>query len=132
MDSVQWAVRKGTCAMGTNTVWGNVDGKTDVATVDSSDVANQTFSFTGDMSAMDPGMYCFIYNPVEDSGEVNIRLTFEFMVEEPIVVPEYPTSKEMCKSGGWKTFSAVLFRNQGDCVSWVVSSEKAVGNRKDN
>src|SRR5690606_1362140 len=28
-DSVQWAVRQGTCAAGTNTVFGNVDGHSD-------------------------------------------------------------------------------------------------------
>ncbi|MBI2356982.1 hypothetical protein HYV12_02965 [Candidatus Dojkabacteria bacterium] len=132
VDSIQWAVRQGTCAAGTNTVFGNVDGKTDVATIDSTDPANQTFSFTGDMSAMDPGMYCFIYNPAEDAGEAGIRLTSEFTLEEPVVEPEFPTSKDMCKSDGWRSFSSVVFRNQGDCVSWVVSSENAEGNRKDN
>jgi len=78
VDSIQWAVREGTCAAGTNTVFGNVDGHSDVATVNTSYLSNQTFSFTGDMTGMEPGMYCFIYNPVEDSGESNIRLTRQF------------------------------------------------------
>ena len=32
--------------------------------------------------------------------------------------PPLPTSKEQCKNGGWRHFPA--FRNQGDCVSFVV------------
>lgn len=30
----------------------------------------------------------------------------------------FPTDKEQCKKGGWQAFG---FRNQGQCVSWVVS-----------
>ncbi len=29
-----------------------------------------------------------------------------------------PTTKEQCKHGGWKTYG--VFKNQGDCVSFVV------------
>lgn len=126
-DSVQWAVREGTCAAGTNTVFGNVDGKSDSATIDSSELSNQTFSFTADMSSLTPGMYCFIYNPTEDSGESNIRETVEFnLIENP------PTDKNECKKGGWEGFMNWLFKNQGDCVSYVQSNENASGNRKDN
>ena len=32
--------------------------------------------------------------------------------------PALPTSKDQCKSGGWKTYG--VFKNQGDCVSFVV------------
>ncbi len=32
------------------------------------------------------------------------------------------TSKDQCKSGGWKTFGA--FKNQGDCVSFVSTKGK--------
>ena len=155
-DPIQWAVRKGTCAAGTNTVFGNVDGKTDVASIDTSNLSNQTFSFTDDMTGMELGMYCFIYNPVEDAGEVNIRLTRQFQLVEPPVedVPgcmdstahNYdseanvddgsclytPTNKDQCKNGGWMLFNDPTFRNQGDCVSWLQASPNAVGNRKDN
>ena len=30
-----------------------------------------------------------------------------------------PTSKDQCKNGGWKTYG--VFKNQGDCVSFVAS-----------
>ena len=33
-----------------------------------------------------------------------------------------PTSTDQCKNGGWKTFG--VFKNQGDCVSFVASKGK--------
>jgi hypothetical protein len=32
-----------------------------------------------------------------------------------------PTDKDQCKDGGWERFSALAFKNQGDCVSYVNS-----------
>lgn len=43
-----------------------------------------------------------------------------------------PNDKYQCKYSGWKNFNAPVFKNQGDCVSWIQASEKAWGNRKDN
>ena len=116
-DSIQWAVRQGTCAAGVGTVFGNVDGHSDVAIMDTSDLSMQTFSFTGDMSAMTLGSYCFIYNPREDSGELNIRETREFNLLAPL------TDKNQCKKDGWENYG--IFRNQGDCVSFVQTQGKA-------
>jgi hypothetical protein len=31
----------------------------------------------------------------------------------------FPTSKEQCKNGGWRTFRG--FKNQGDCVRFVAT-----------
>jgi YVTN family beta-propeller protein len=36
------------------------------------------------------------------------------------VVPNTPTSVDQCKHGGWRTFTNPTFKNQGDCVSFVV------------
>ena len=130
-DNIQWAIRKGTCATGTGTVFGNVDGYSNVATIDTSNLTNQTFSFVGDMSNMLLGMYCFVYNPVEDNGESNIRETMQFELVEPLIVGP-PTDMNQCKKDGWKTFNNPVFKNQGDCVSYVQSNKKAIGNRKDN
>jgi len=33
-----------------------------------------------------------------------------------------PTSKEQCKNGGWRTYG--VFKNQGDCVSFVATGGK--------
>lgn len=40
-----------------------------------------------------------------------------------------PTDKNACKNDGWMTFNNPVFKNQGDCVSFVQSNEKAVGNK---
>jgi len=36
--------------------------------------------------------------------------------------PPLPTSKDQCKNGGWQTFG--IFKNQGDCVSFVATHGK--------
>jgi streptogramin lyase len=33
-----------------------------------------------------------------------------------------PTSKDQCKHGGWRIYG--VFKNQGDCVSWVATGGK--------
>lgn len=40
------------------------------------------------------------------------------MTATPTPLP-YPTNKDQCKNGGWKTFTNPTFKNQGECVSWV-------------
>ena len=74
-DNVQWAVRKGTCAAGTGTVIGNVDGKSNEYTWD-----HTTFHASADTSSWEPGNYCFIFNPTESTGDTPIRLTRNFVV----------------------------------------------------
>lgn len=80
-DAVQWAVRKGTCAANTGTIYGNVDNHSDDAVIDTINVNMQTFSFSGEIT--EEGKYCFVYNPTENNGETNIRLTREFYVDNP-------------------------------------------------
>jgi hypothetical protein len=36
--------------------------------------------------------------------------------------PAQPATADDCKNGGWMNFSSPAFRNQGQCVSWVVSN----------
>jgi hypothetical protein len=40
----------------------------------------------------------------------------------PPPVGTMPTSKDQCKKDGWQTFG--VFKNQGDCVSWVATAGK--------
>lgn len=82
-DGVQWAVRAGTCAANTGTVFGNVDGK------------NTPFSWTGgnffatiDTTTVSNGSYCFVFNPTEDSGNTNQRLTRLFSINNIVETPE--------------------------------------------
>lgn len=82
-DFVDWAVRKGTCAAGVNTVFGNVDSHTDAYGWVYDSVNNKhTFMATADTCEWDAGKYCFIFNPREDSCEADIRLTREFYVAD--------------------------------------------------
>ena len=37
-------------------------------------------------------------------------------------VEPLPTAKDQCKDGGWQTFG--VFKNQGDCVSFVATGGK--------
>ena len=37
--------------------------------------------------------------------------------------PPPPTSKAQCKDGGWRSFGT-MFKNQGDCISYVVTGGK--------
>lgn len=82
-DSVNWAIRKGTCAANTGTVWGNVDGKNNTFSWTKTEDYKYEFMFTGDTSILTDGMYCFVFNPIEDAGETDIRLTRQFYVESP-------------------------------------------------
>jgi len=41
------------------------------------------------------------------------KITFNGQAE---TVPPGPTSKSQCKHGGWKTFTAPSFKNQGQCI----------------
>ena len=76
--NVQWAVRNGTCAAATNTVFGNVDGFNDSYTWD-----GNLFQATADTSTWVPGDYCFVFNPKESSGEGDVRLTQFNVVAAP-------------------------------------------------
>ncbi len=49
-----------------------------------------------------------------------------------VTVKNTPTLKDDCKNNGWKTFYKPIFKNQGDCVSWIQSNPNAKGNKKDN
>ena len=113
-DDVQWAVRKGICAAGVGTVFGNVDGYND-----SFDWDGTNFHASTDVSTWEDGDYCFIFNPKESAGDAPIRETREFVVSNP------PSDKDECKKGGWMTFNNPTFKNQGDCVSYLQSNEKA-------
>lgn len=79
-DPVYWAVRYDTCAAATSTVLGNVDGHSDPYTWDYTH-----FIATADVSGWTPGLYCFIFNPSEDAGATDVRLTQWFYVVEGYV-----------------------------------------------
>ncbi len=52
------------------------------------------------------------------NGTVAIQITASAALVGP------PTSKDQCKDGGWQTFNNPVFKNQGDCVSYVATHGK--------
>ena len=50
------------------------------------------------------------------NGTVNLQIT----ATPTLVGP--PTSTDQCKNGGWESFNNPSFKNQGDCVSYVVTN----------
>ncbi len=114
-DNAQWAVREGTCAAGTGTIFGNVDGFNNLYNWDGA-----SFHAQADTSTWEDGSYCFVFNPTESAGDLSIRETREFVVDN-----NFPVEIEECKKGGWKTFTNPVFKNQGACVSYMQSNENA-------
>lgn len=79
-DLIQWAVRRGTCAANTNTVAGNVDGFNTPFTYD---FESGEFMTTVDLTGQPEDEYCFVVNPKEQAGEVDLRETRTFFLKEP-------------------------------------------------
>ena len=57
-----------------------------------------------------------LFPPREGGGNITV-----------VDAPPLPTSKDQCKNGGWRTYG--IFRNQGDCVSFVAAGGKGVPRR---
>lgn len=76
-DSVAWAVRKdGACNDPSKTVFGNVDGFSDSFSWDGAD-----FSAVIDTMTVANGEYCFVFNPADDEGQDDVRLTSVFSID---------------------------------------------------
>lgn len=84
---VSWAIRSETCAQGTNTVFGNVDGHDDPYEWNGRD-----FSAIIDTGRTDEGEYCFIFNPHESVGQDDVRATSTFFVGALTLTPQRATS----------------------------------------
>ena len=54
------------------------------------------------------------------SGDPGVNLTGNFIVIDS--QPELPRSMDECKNGNWQSFG--VFKNQGDCVSFVATGGK--------
>jgi hypothetical protein len=82
LDTIQWAVRAGTCDPNTNTQAGNVDGFTNASTF-----VGTNFTATVDMSLWAEGSYCFVVNPLETGGQSDTeRAVRTFTLNLPEVV----------------------------------------------
>lgn len=54
----------------------------------------------------------------------NVAINSDVYTFDPVLVGP-PTNKDDCKKDGWMTFNNPTFKNQGACVSYVVSNENA-------
>ena len=55
-------------------------------------------------------------------GEQTVRVD-NVLVNSDLYTFEPPSTKDECKKDGWKAFSNPVFKNQGDCVSFVASGK---------
>lgn len=121
-DGVQWAVRSGTCAAGTGTVLGNVDGHSDVFTWDF-----ENFLASFDTTLVANGSYCFIFNPTEDAGDPNQRLTRTFTVDNEIpdtTAPLAPTGLAWTDSNSMSVPHNGTTALYAGTASWNQNSEE--------
>lgn len=52
---------------------------------------------------------------------LSLNFGFSVIAMASVIGPgEVPETTTQCKSGGWQTYDG-LFKNQGDCVSFVVT-----------
>lgn len=72
----------------------------------------------GDRSNTDFGLGAYLDKVVVNT--TNDTVTYDFEADLT-----YPVTKDDCKQGGWATFTGKLFKNQGDCVSWVASQGRS-------
>lgn len=68
----------------------------------------------GDTSVNDQNLDGYLDNVIVDT--TSGVTTYDF---EPALTP---VSKDQCKKGGWMTFNTPKFRNQGECIGFVVRS----------
>lgn len=96
-DGVQWAVRSGTCTAGQGTVAGNVDGYHDTAAWN-----GNNFTYSLNTTTLSDGSYCFVFNPSDDPGQPDIRLTQNFFIDNtrPDVAFVSPTDFSQTFNGG--------------------------------
>lgn len=78
----------------------------------------------GDTELTDAGLAGYLDNVVVNTTAGSTIYDFELKQVAA-------TTKDDCKDGGWKTFQTV-YKNQGDCVSFVASQGKAKGNPKED
>jgi hypothetical protein len=67
---------------------------------------------TGTITAVD------VLIDVQGSADLS-NITFNGVVQVPVVASGPPTTKADCKHGGWKSFTNPSFKNQGQCVAYV-------------
>jgi hypothetical protein len=81
------------------------------------------FAFSGsyDATITTPGGGFHDQGSTDGNGST-LGLSETFSSSLPAPIPLLPTSAAQCKDGGWRSFG--VFKNQGDCVSFVATRGK--------
>jgi hypothetical protein len=79
-------------------------------------VDNQPDSFDAQLVVGRAATDCSPVSPTTVGGPVSIG---DIVVVD---APPLPTTKDQCKKGGWRSYG--VFKNQGDCVSFVATKGK--------
>jgi Tol biopolymer transport system component len=90
------------------------DLATDIAYRPSGSLQDETLN---DISVAPDGLVRVVYT-AQDPADANVY-ALSFRLPQRAAVP---TSKDQCKDGGWQSFG--VFKNQGDCVSYVTTHGK--------
>jgi hypothetical protein len=71
------------------------------------------------------GTFTVTYNVTDSFGlsAVPVTRTVNVVLPPPPPPPQFPTNKDQCKKGGWMNYGD-LFKNQGDCVSFIATGGK--------
>ena len=78
VDDVNWAVHQGECSSPGEVILGNVEEPFDPYSWD-----GKTFSAGADTSTWEVGLYCFVFDPLEKTGEEDVREKSTFTIGEP-------------------------------------------------
>jgi len=71
----------------------------------------------GSISANEAGVATITF--FSGPGLYTVEITSPIATVQSLEVDCLPNTKEECKNGGWETFG--VFKNQGDCVSFVAT-----------
>ena len=77
---------------------------------------------SGSLTYQDQGRNVVIVSQNENGSLRSGDMSEGFGSNLAAVVPLLPTTKQDCKNGGWQNYG--IFKNQGDCVSFVATGGK--------
>jgi hypothetical protein len=126
---------------GTATLFVQGFGTFELTRIDCLSVTGSTATFTGPLGPNGSG-FTYGKTTVVDGGAAGAGDTYAsvgffaptdcspYLEPQPLITGDivvvdaqpFPTSKDQCTNGGWQSFG--VFKNQGDCVSFVATGGK--------
>ncbi|WP_052666789.1 hypothetical protein [Nitriliruptor alkaliphilus] len=84
-----------------------------------------SFEYAGDAPAYFTGFESGLKDVGENLGDSQVGASERFYSMNATITPAGPATKDACKDGGWESFTLNEFRNQGECVSYLMANERA-------